>query len=145
MPRAHQLRIGDRLRLFAGASELDLTVESLPSDREFVVGKCETEPGQVFVYGKYVTDLLSVNYDRIFTTGIGAIQELARRVEKLQAGESRLAALEQKAAHVDNLEREIADLKKLVTQLAQTQNPGKAAAATEAQESAATSPVTASR
>jgi hypothetical protein len=145
LPKPHQLKVGDRVRLVAASGELDLTVESLPSDREFVVGKCETEPGQVFVYGKYVTDLLSVNYDRIFTTGIGAIQELARRVEKLQANESRLAELEQKAVHVENLEREIAGLKKLVTQLAQTQNSQKAAAALESQVSGATFPATANR
>jgi len=145
LPRAHQLKVGDRVRLVAGASELDLTVEVVPSDREFVVGHCEREPGQIFVYGKYVTDLLTVNYDRIFTTGIGAIQELARQLEKLQAGESRLAELEQKAAHVDNLEREIADLKKLVTQLAQTQNGGKANAAIESQQPPTASPATASR
>jgi hypothetical protein len=80
---------------------------------------------------------LSVNYDRIFTTGIGAIQELAKRVENLRADESRLAQLEEKAARVDALEKDIADLKKLVTQLAQSQNGGKATAAIESQEPAA--------
>jgi hypothetical protein len=145
LPKAHQLKVGDRVRLAADASELDLTVESVASDREFVVGKCEREPERVFVYGKYVTDFLSVDYDRLFTTGIGAIQELAKRVEKLKVGESRLAELEQKAARVDVMEREIADLKTLVKQLAQAQDGGKAAAAGVSQESAEPSRSTASR
>src|SRR4051812_12808969 len=147
LSKTHDLKVGDRVRLVADESELDFTVESVRSDREFVVSNCEREPGRVFVYGKYVTDLLSVNYDRIFTTGIGAIQELARRVEKLQAGELRLAELEQKAAQVDALGRDIADLKKLVPQLAQTRPGGKTTAAIEAQESPspATGTATASR
>jgi hypothetical protein len=36
LPKAHHLKVGDRVRLGADAAELDLTVESIASDREFV-------------------------------------------------------------------------------------------------------------
>jgi hypothetical protein len=76
---------------------------------KFVVGKCERKPAQMFVYGKEVPDFLSVNYDRIFTTGISAIQELHKIV---QAKDARISALEEKAGKVEALEREVAALKK---------------------------------
>jgi len=125
LPRAHALKIGDRVRLIASDTELELPVESVLSNHEFVAGRCERDPGRVFVFGKYVTDFLSVDYDRIFTTGIGAIQELARRVDALESSQRRLAELEQKAARVDALEREVAQLKGLIKEIAQGQKNGK--------------------
>jgi DNA repair ATPase RecN len=50
-----------------------------------------------------------VNYDRIFTTGISAIQELHKIV---QSNDEKISALEQKASKVEALEREVAALKK---------------------------------
>jgi hypothetical protein len=120
--KAHQLKAGDNVRIAADNSELDLTVESVPSDREFVVGKCDREPSKVFVYGRKVPDFLSVNYDRIFSTGIGAIQELAQKIETLEKNQSRLAELEQKAKQVDRLEHELSELKELVAKLSSGSN-----------------------
>jgi predicted RNase H-like nuclease (RuvC/YqgF family) len=56
-----------------------------------------------------VDDFHSVNYDHIFTTGIGAIQELSKQ---LQAKDARIASLEEKTGKVEALEHEIAALKK---------------------------------
>lgn len=39
----------------------------------------------MLVYGKQVSDFRTVNYDHIFTTSIGAVQELARKVEAQEA------------------------------------------------------------
>ena len=108
---------------------MDLTVTNVPSATEFVVGNVEKAPEQIFVFGKHVSDFRILNYDRIFTTGISAIQELDRQVQALKKSEARIAALEakaeklaeleQKASRVDSLEREVAGLKALVAQLAQ--------------------------
>ena len=129
LAKAHGLKIGDRVRLISSSTELDLPVEAIPSGHEFVVGNCERDPGRVFVYGKYVTDFLSVDYDRIFTTGIGAIQELAKRVDALESTQRRLAEVQQKAERVDALEREVDELKTLLGQVARTQGAGKSVAA----------------
>jgi hypothetical protein len=120
LAKAHGLKIGDRVRLISSSTELDLPIEAIPSGHEFVVGNCERDPGRVFVYGKYVTDFLSVDYDRIFTTGISAIQELAKRVDALESTQRRLAEVQQKAERVDALEREVAELKTLLKEVAQT-------------------------
>jgi hypothetical protein len=128
MPKAHGLKAGDRVRLYADASTLELAVAAAPSAQELVLAGCEKDVRQVFVFGKQVPDFRTVNYDRIFTTGIGAIQELARRVELLEAREARLAELEKQAARVGALEREVADLKKMVTQLAEAGKESRQAA-----------------
>ena len=84
-----------------------------------VLGKFDKEVKQVFVFGKQVPDCRTLDYDDIAMLNVSATQELAKRVEKLEARESHLAKLEQKAARVGALEREVADLKKMVTQLAE--------------------------
>ena len=128
MPKAHGLKAGDRVRLFADASTLELAVASAPSAQELVLAECDKDVRQVFVFGKQVPDFCTLNYDRIFTTGIGAIQEVARRVELLEAREARLAELEKQAARVGALEREVADLKTMVTQLAEAGKESRQAA-----------------
>jgi hypothetical protein len=40
--------------------------------------------GKLFVYGKEVEDFNTVDYDRIFTIGISAIQELSKKVDALE-------------------------------------------------------------
>jgi hypothetical protein len=120
--KSHALQKGDKVRLLSEKNgSLELSVESISSDSEFVVTNCEKEPGRVFVYGKHVDDLLNLNYDRIFSTGIGAIQELTKRVKDLEERQQRVAELERKAERVENLEQEVSKLTKLVTGLLQMQ------------------------
>jgi hypothetical protein len=83
----------------------------VPSEHEFVVEKCDRAPERLFVYGKKVNDFLSLDYNRIFTTGIGAIQELARRVELLEKREAHVADLERKASELDEVRIELVELK----------------------------------
>jgi len=73
---------------------------------------------QVFVYGREVKDFRSVDYEAISMLNVSATQELAKRVQKLEAREAHLAELEQKASQVASLEQEVAGLKKMVAQLA---------------------------
>jgi len=80
LTKDHGLQAGDRVRLHLDGVRLDLNVSALLSAREFVVEKCDRAPQKVFVYGREVSDFRTVDYDRIFTTGIGAIQELAKKV-----------------------------------------------------------------
>jgi hypothetical protein len=119
---ANELKKGDRVRLITqkGASVhevLEATPERFRTD---------FKPGgdKVFVYGREVNDFRSVDYDAISMLNVSATQELAKRVEQLEARESHVAELEQKASQVAALEEEVADLKKMVAQLAQSTKGG---------------------
>jgi hypothetical protein len=109
LSKEHPLKMGDKVQIFADASRLELPVAAVLSPTRFVLEQCPDKPANVFVYGTQVSDFRTLNYDRIFTTGIGAIQELAARAE---AREARITELESKAAKVDAMEGEIAALKK---------------------------------
>ena len=110
----------------------------MPNSTNFVVGMTNA-PKQLFVYGKQVDDFLSVDYNRIFTSGIGAIQELAKQVETLKATAARVAELELKAARVDGLEREMTELKRAVARLAEAQKGNRPVAAAPLPEAPASS------
>jgi len=119
LAKEHGLASGDVVRLYVDNREVQATVGSVGSPREFSVDLGEVGPsGKVFVYGKRVDDFRSVNYDYIFTVGIGAIQELARRTRELETSGARIAELERKASRVDELEREMASLRAAVRELA---------------------------
>ena len=80
------------MRLYTGSGTVERAVTDVPSNRQFTVADWdEAIDLGVFVYGKYVTDYLTLDYDRLFTTGIGAIQELA---QQLEAKETRISELE---------------------------------------------------
>lgn len=115
LPKAHGLKTGETVRIYLNNNHKDFKVTEVTAPDTFVVSDVSVEPKSVFVYGREVDDFLSVDYDRVFTTGIGAMQELARKVE---TAEARLAQLEQRASRVESLEREVADLKKLVSRMA---------------------------
>jgi hypothetical protein len=123
LSKAHELKLGDKVRLLCESTgTLEVAIESIPSEHEFIVANCEKNPGRVFVYGKRVPDLMNLNYDRIFSTGIGAIQELARRVKVLEENQQRVAELEQKAERVDALNHEVAELREAVLSIAHSRN-----------------------
>jgi hypothetical protein len=107
----HDLKVGDRVRLHVDGSRLDLQVREVPSARQFVVENCARAPEIVLVYGKQVNDFRTVDYDRIFTTAVGALQELKQEKDaevkavqeenaalkkRLTEQEQRLAAVEAK-------------------------------------------------
>ena len=104
LKKDHELKAGDRVRLHLDGQRVDLDVSATPSARQFEVEKCENAPQKLFVYGKQVNDFRTVDYDRIFTTSVGALQELKKEkdaeVKALQEEnarlQERLAALEAK-------------------------------------------------
>ena len=112
--KAHGLKRGDFVRLLTEAGQQEVEVLDVPTSGSFVVGAMSAVPKHVFVYGRRVDDFMSVDYDRVYTTGIGAIQELAKRAESAEA-------------RVDSLERQVEDLRKLVSRMAGV-SPGGAGA-----------------
>jgi hypothetical protein len=139
------LKVGDRVKLIGqrragiyevravrpGAFRTDFNPGSNPAPaapglkRDTLRARLKPENNHVFVYGREVKDFRSVDYDAISMLNVSATQELAKRVQKLEAREAHLAALEQKAARVGTLEHEVADLKKMVAQLLAANRPSK--------------------
>ncbi|MFN0127080.1 MAG: tail fiber domain-containing protein [Verrucomicrobiales bacterium] len=99
LAKDHELIVGDRVRLHVDGGRLDLNVREVPSAREFVVENCDRKPEKVLVYGKQVKDFRTVDYDRIFTTAVGALQELKKeKDEEVNALQEENAALKKELA-----------------------------------------------
>jgi len=126
LPKSHKLSQGDLIRLITPAGQLDKEVLKVVSANSFSVAMTE-ETESIFVYGKKVDDFRAVNYDYIFSTGIGAIQELSTRVEKLESSNNNLSTqvyeleksndiLTTKVEQIDKLTAEVEALKSLIIQ-----------------------------
>ncbi|MCF7733799.1 MAG: tail fiber domain-containing protein, partial [Akkermansiaceae bacterium] len=117
LTKEHGLKTGDRVRLHMDGKRVDLNVNAVPSARNFVVANCENAPEKVLVYGKQVNDFRTVDYDRIFTTAVGALQELKKekdlQVATLQAENAALKTeLAQQAAKDQDIEARLALLER---------------------------------
>ena len=104
--KPHALAAGDWVRVYVDETLLETEVLEVSSPTVFVVAS-EKAVAKAFVYGRRVDDFHSVDYDRIFTTGVGAIQELDR---KLKDESTKVAALRTKNAE---LEARLSALEKL--------------------------------
>jgi hypothetical protein len=114
MTNAHGLKEGEKLQLITDAGKFEALVGSVTATNKFVINDWTNSVTKVFVFGKEVDDFRSLNYDRIFTTGIGAIQELASR-------------LDERSAQVNAMERKISELQKTVEKLVALQEKTRAA------------------
>jgi len=113
---ATDLKVGERVRLVSDADASVHEVLAVANGRFRTDLPAATH--RIFVYGREVDDFRTVDYDAISMLNVSATQELAKRVDQVEAREAHVAQLEEKAAQVDALEKEVADLKKLVAQLA---------------------------
>ena len=119
LTKTHGLKEGEMLRLITEKnSELNV-VAHVVDDKTFTVTTKEPLGDKVFVYGKQCLDLKSVDYDAIAMLNVSATQELAKKVEALEAENSqlkaesrRLTAVEQQnaklAAQMEALEKSVA-------------------------------------
>ena len=107
------LKAGERVRLIGEKSEGVYEVLEVANDRFRT--KFRSDSKRVFVYGREVNDFRNVDYEAISMLNVSATQELARRLEAVEARETRLHELEQKASRVSALETEVRQLKAKVT------------------------------
>ncbi|RFC52619.1 MAG: Chaperone of endosialidase [Verrucomicrobia bacterium] len=108
--KPHALAAGDWVRVYVDETMMETKVLEVLSPTVFVVAS-EKAVTKAFVYGRRVDDFLSVDYDRLFTTGIGAIQELDSK-------------LKSESAKVDQLQKKVADLEsKFAAQARQSATP----------------------
>ena len=132
---ATSLKVGERVRLIGEKKE---GIHEVLEVRDGAFRTAfQPATNEVFVYGREVKDFRSVDYEAISMLNVSATQELARRLEKVEARESHVAELERKAGRVETLEQEVADLKKLVAQLAADSKSAKLAAQATKQTHAA--------
>jgi len=102
---ANTLKAGERVKLiFAGRSEL---VAVTAADAAGFEVKLPDE-GQVFVYGREVSDFRTVDYEALSMLNVSATQELVKQLAALQqqntALQSRVSELEQLGKRMDALE-----------------------------------------
>lgn len=99
MAKPHQLALGEKIQIHADQETLETEVIAVATPMSFSV-KASAPADRAFVYGRQVNDFMAVNYDRIFTTAVGAVQELSRKLDEkdtqIVALQERLAALEAK-------------------------------------------------
>ena len=92
LSKDHGFAKGDKVKLIAEDGSHAVEVVEVPSARSFAVSGFEAEAAEVFVYGKEVDDYRTVDYEAVSMLNVSAVQELARKVELLEA---RVRELEQ--------------------------------------------------
>lgn len=114
LSKEHQLIVSDKVRLVTKEGNVEKTVTAVPSSTEFVVSDWTESTTEVFVYGRQVDDFRSVDYNLIFSTGVGAIQELSKIVEEQQ---KQIAVLEARTAEIEQLKAEIGAIRQALGEI----------------------------
>lgn len=100
LENGHDLEVGDLVRMIGDNGIIERTVKGVPSRSSFTIETQGEHWDRLFVYGKQVDDFRSVDYDRIFTTAVSALQQLKKEKDQevgelktvVETMESRLAA-----------------------------------------------------
>jgi len=109
--KPHELKIGDKVKVFAGDGMQEQYVSAIDNETTFTLNNWEIKQAgmnpvsKVFVWGKWVTDFHTVDYNQVFSLGISAIQELAKENAELK---TRTESLQQQ---IDELKKMILDKK----------------------------------
>lgn len=114
----HGFQKDESLNLELDGRSQQIQVLNVPDEKsfEFKAGLTSV-PKQVRVVGREVNDFQSVDYQQIYMTAVSALQEVDRRLQLVEQREAKVMELERKAARVDTLERDFAELRKLVAVL----------------------------
>lgn len=111
----HNLAQNDMVKLVTESGAEEVEIASVPNENTLTV-KLKTEPKSVFVYGKMVDDFRAVDYDQLFSIGIGAIQELAKQNAELKL---ELEKANQKLFEIDELKASVETLESIILQTSQ--------------------------
>lgn len=84
LEKAHDLKVGDKVRLMADKGFEEKEVVAVPNDKTFIISEWEKPVEKLFVYGKEVHDFHTVDYDQVAMLGVSAIQALHAEVESLK-------------------------------------------------------------
>ena len=114
MSMAHNLIVGDELKIILEDGDKYYTVSAIDNAKSFKVENWEESENtkEVFIFGKKINDFHVVDYDRVFTLNVSATQELARKVEVLEAS---LDALKKENAQLKSNATRTDDILKLLS------------------------------
>ncbi|NEO93096.1 MAG: tail fiber domain-containing protein [Moorea sp. SIO3G5] len=82
--KPHYLKVGDIIQIHTKDQMIKKTIVAVESDNVFCLDDWESEPDELFVYGKQVDDYRTVDYDSIFTLAVSALQEQHRIIQSQQ-------------------------------------------------------------
>lgn len=133
----HGISMGNHVRLKVDGELREVVAASVPDEKSFTYTGAMEAPKTIRVIGHEVKDFLSVDYQQINMTAVSALQEVDRRlqavdqrVQEVEKRELRVAELEKKAAaRVEGLERDMAELRKLVASMQSTKGKAESASA----------------
>jgi len=121
---AHGLHVGDNIRLDLDGRQTQVSVSTVPDAKSYTVPTAGVPdaPKSVALVGREVQDFLNVDYQQVYMTAVSALQEVDRRVQDLEKREARIG----------DLERELAELRKLVVALSPDGSKAKQSASVNA-------------
>jgi hypothetical protein len=90
LPKAHELKVGDKVRLYDARDREINTEITAVEGQQFSVSAAEDLSEGVFVYGQEHDDIRAVDYDAISMLNVSATQQLCKEVEALKAENSEL-------------------------------------------------------
>jgi hypothetical protein len=115
LAKTHGLKEGETIRLITDKNPELSVVAHVVNDTTFTVTTKEPLGDKVFVYGKQCLDLKGVDYDAIAMLNVSATQELAKKVDALEAENAKLKSHTNRLATLEHrteaLETENAELK----------------------------------
>jgi hypothetical protein len=118
-PTPHELAVGDQIDYYTETGKFSKQpVTAVLSENAFQV-EASSVPQELFVFGKWVSDVHVVDYDAVAMLNVSATQELHRIIEAQQQGmevqQKRIAELE---AQNEKLNKQVAELNGLQAKVA---------------------------
>ena len=104
---ANELSIEDEVKLILENGAVEVSVLEVIDPTTFSC-TLESAPSEIFVFGKKVNDFRAVDYDQLFSIGIGAIQELSKENQQLK---SEVESLKAQLQNMGDLKAEIESIK----------------------------------
>lgn len=112
LSKTHELKSQDTLKIYFAGKEKQIKVLETPNNKTIRISKQDIDIAtlnDVFVYGQYVHDFRTVDYDALSMLNISATQELYRKIEALEKQNQQLLQLQ---SGFETLKAEIQNLKK---------------------------------
>jgi hypothetical protein len=107
----HTLLMGDKVGMDTTHGRVVEEVLKVLDERSFVISREEALEGEVFVYGRQVEDLRSVEYDALGMLNLSATQEIDRRVTRLEELLEEVEALRAENTQLRQRFEEMTDLR----------------------------------
>lgn len=112
LPKAHEIKVNDTLKVYFAGKEKQIQVLATPNNKTIRIANKDIDLASlkdVFVYGQYVNDFRTVDYDALSMLNISATQELYRKIEALEKQNQQLLQLQ---SGFETLKAEIQNIKK---------------------------------